>query len=169
MSAVKGHVVVITAVNDASGKIDETKSCGACVFFEKHVRLGLEEACRKAGLELVILNQQSMGKADINPKTPQVIKDTSGWFPKITYFTPANWQTVQRDLSKVVPFDIYNGEKDSAGKWKLKAQPQKLESIMEWALQKIGKSPAAKRAAPADPLDEIVIVGRRSRRRFFNN
>jgi len=67
----------------------------------------------------------------------------------------------------VVPFDIYNGEKDGSGKWKLKAQPQKVDAIMAWALKKIGKT--QKRAAPVDPLDEIVIVGRRSRRRFFNS
>lgn len=155
-------IAVITVVNDEGGEINKEKSCGACVFFETTVRLELEELARKGKINVVIWNQQSFGVKNMHEKVPDVLRKTSAWYPKFVYFDAASWEKVSADKKADVPFDLYNGEKDEKGIWKLRSRPMIAKNIVGWAVEKLtGKAPAATHVHRADPLDEIVVVGSR--------
>lgn len=154
---------VITVVNDVSGKIDEKKSCGACVHFERHVRFKLEEGGRKAGIDVIVLNQQEFGKQNIDNRVPDVIKESAAWYPKFFWMEDSAWEKVQKNKAEVVDFDVYNGELID-GKWKLKSRPMQADQILAWATSHGGKS--ARTRPRADPLDGIILVGRRWRHQY---
>jgi hypothetical protein len=178
MKGARGDViVVVTAVNDESGKIDEKKSCGACVFFERNIRFPLEDQASKEGFRLIVWNQQQLGSKFTNPRVPKIVQETSGsWYPKVLFFQEKDYEKIEKDTQAIVAYQVYNGKKNN-DKWELESKPMRVDKIIEWAkdLQTPGSTSSSqkptkpsnanpvsiKKQLPSDPLDEVIVFGRK--------